>query len=400
MIDIQIKINLLNFLNKTLWNYKTTDTGFNYSGLILDYIFENSVYSIDYLDIEDMIKEKCGLEYKETISLIEQYQKIDDIPFIKLTETIANVMLKSSYSYLDTKLIGNKIIKYIERNTPAKVLKICSDVYEFQVSSKFNGGSYNDIIEINETTLKKIMKPEFAAQEQFVKRFKYEYEMMSKLSSSPYILKVFNYNEVENSYLMERCECDIYDFLKTSVSIEEKEIFHLFDDVLHGIKFAHDNSIIHRDLHLGNILKINNDFVLCDFGLGKDLSKDKSLKSSSTPKNGHVFMDPIGKVDFKKLDNTSDLYSVAKIFEYIIDITSSQINLDFIISKACSREKEKRYQTIDEFIEDYNTVKNKHIAEFKEKEFLINVRSNNLSANEVQEIIKLAKNNKLARYLV
>ena len=68
----------------------------------------------------------------------------------------------------------------------------------------------------------------------------------------------------------------------------------------------------------------------------------KTLKSSSTPKNGHAFMDPIGKVDFTKLDKTSDIYSIAKIFEYIIDMTSSQINIDFIISKATSRKKENR----------------------------------------------------------
>lgn len=400
MIDNQIKINLLNYLNKSLWDYKVTETGFNYNGLILDYIFECSVYCIDFLDIEDMIQELCGLEYDENIPLPEQYKNIDDRPFIKLSETITNVMLKSTYEHLDTKLIGNKILKYIERNTTAKIIKIDSDYYEFQISSKFNGGSYNDIIEIDKTTLKKIMKPEFIKEEQFVKRFKYEYEMMSKLSESPYILKVFNYDDAEHSYLMERCECDIYDFLNANISIEDKEIFHIFDDILYGIKFAHDHNIIHRDLHLGNILKINNDFVLCDFGLGKDLSKDRSLKSSSTPKNGHAFMDPIGKVDFTKLDKTSDIYSIAKIFEFIIDMTSSQINIDFIISKATSRKKENRYQTIDEFIEDYNTIKNGCLAEFKEQEFINHIKSNNLNPNDIQELIKYARENSLSKFLL
>lgn len=400
MINNQIKINLLNYLNKILWDYKTTETGFNYNGLILDYIFENSVYCVDFLDIEDMIQELCGLEYRENFSLTEQYKNIEDTAFIKLSETITNLMLKSTYPHLDTQLIGNKILKYIERNTTTKILKIDSNVYEFQISSKFNYGSYNDIIEIDKTTLKKIMKPEYASEEQFVKRFKYEYEMMNKLCESPYILKVFDYNDSEHSYLMERCECDIYDYLNSSISIEDREIFHIFDDILYGIKFAHDHDIIHRDLHLGNILKINNDFVICDFGLGKDLSKDRSLKSSSTPKNGHAFMDPVGKVDFTKLDKTSDIYSIAKIFEFIIDMTSSQINIDFIISKATSRKKEKRYQTIDEFIVDYETIKNSYFTEFKEQEFINNIKSNNLAAKDVQEIIKLANENTLSKFLL
>lgn len=400
MIDINIKENLLRFLNNKLWDGKTTDTGWNYYGLILDFVFDDSIYCVDYLNVEDMIKSKCGLDYKETYDLAEQYKDINDEQFIKLSETITNIMFKSACKFLDTREIGNKILKYIERNTNVKITMTDTDVYEFEIKYKFNEGSYNDIIEMDKNTLKKIMKPEYVTQEQYIKRFKYEFEMMNKLADSPYILKVFDYSETEHSYLMEKCECDIADYIKTNVTINEVDLFHLFDDILQGVKFAHDNDIIHRDLHLGNILKINNDFVICDFGLGKDLSKDRSLKSSSTPKNGHYFMDPIGKTDFTKLDKTSDIYSIAKIFEHIIESTESKIDMDFIIEKATSHKKDKRYQNISEFINDYNTIKDRYFDEFNEQVFIERLVSNNVEANDIKELIKLATNGELSKFIL
>lgn len=400
MIELDIKQNLLKFLNEKLWDDKITDTGYNYCGLILDYIFDDSIFCLDYLNIEDMIKSNCGLDFKENYNLAEEYKNINDDQFIKLIETITNILLKSSYKNINTKEIGLKILKYIERNTNVKITKMDDDTYEFNLKYKFSEGSYNDIIEIDKNTLKKIMKPEYANQEQFVKRFKYEFEIMNKLAVSPYILKVYDFNEIEHSYLMEKCECDIDDYIKKNVSISDIELFHLFDDILQGVKTAHDNNIIHRDLHLGNILKINNDFVICDFGLGKDLSKNKSLKSSSTPKNAHYFMDPIGKIDFKKLDKSSDLYSVAKIFEYILEATGSKINMDFVIEKATSLKKEKRHNNVDEFIKDYNNIKDNFFLKFNEQEFIKRIKSNSIEANDIKEIIQLATNEKLSIFIL
>ncbi len=46
-------LRLLDFLDSKMFDYKTTETGWNYTGLIFDYLFENSVFSIDYLNVED-----------------------------------------------------------------------------------------------------------------------------------------------------------------------------------------------------------------------------------------------------------------------------------------------------------------------------------------------------------
>ena len=50
---------------------------------------------------------------------------------------------------------------------------------------------------------KKQLKSKYRSEEAWKKRFKYEYENMLRLVKSPYVLKVFNYDESNDSYLME-----------------------------------------------------------------------------------------------------------------------------------------------------------------------------------------------------
>ena len=68
---------------------------------------------------------------------------------------------------------------------------------------------------------------------------------------------------------------------------------------------------------MGNILIKEGHVVLSDFGLSKDTMINHSLKSTSTPKNSHYFIDPIGLHDFTALDKLSDIYSIGKIIDYI-----------------------------------------------------------------------------------
>lgn len=65
-------------------------------------------------------------------------------------------------------------------------------------------GSYSEIFLFNTPFYKKQLKDKFKNEETWKKRFKYEYENMEKLSESPYVLKVFNFDSDSNSYLMEK----------------------------------------------------------------------------------------------------------------------------------------------------------------------------------------------------
>ena len=51
------------------------------------------------------------------------------------------------------------------------------------------------------------------------------HENMLRLAKSPYVLKVFNYDENSDSYLMEKCDCNVYDcLLYTSPSPRDRSV--------------------------------------------------------------------------------------------------------------------------------------------------------------------------------
>ena len=132
--------------------------------------------------------------------------------------------------------------------------------------------------------------------------------MMNKLKNCSKIVKVFDYNASEKSYTMEECDECLYDYLKFQIDLELSKKVKIINDILEAMKYAHENNIIHRGLHLGNIMKHKDNFLIGDFGLGKDKEVIKSLITSATPKNNHWFLDPIGMQDFTLLDEYSDIY--------------------------------------------------------------------------------------------
>ena len=74
--------------------------------------------------------------------------------------------------------------------------------------------------------------------------------------------------------LMDLCEGgDLYSYIKEHGKLDESEIFHLSYQLAMGLKYLHDQNVIHRDLKLGNILLKENkkDLKICDFGLSRSI---------------------------------------------------------------------------------------------------------------------------------
>ena len=71
-------------------------------------------------------------------------------------------------------------------------------------------------------------------------------------------------------------ETDLNRVIKSKQNLKNEHIQYFLYQVLRAFKFIHSADIIHRDLKPSNILLNENcDLKICDFGLSRNLSKEK-----------------------------------------------------------------------------------------------------------------------------
>lgn len=125
------------------------------------------------------------------------------------------------------------------------------------------------------------------ADEKEKQRFRREYDLMKRFDF-PYILKVYQYDDSNNSYTMEYCEYTLKDFINhNNTKLSYKVRHKIAMQFLYGINFLHNNGVCHRDLSYKNILlhtyKDGGAFAvrLSDFGLAKERNSDLTSTGSS-----------------------------------------------------------------------------------------------------------------------
>ena len=188
-------------------------------------------------------------------------------------------------------------------------------------------------------------------------RFRREFDLM-KSFDFPYILKVYQYDESNDSYTMEFCECNLKDYIarnnkKLSFGFRRK----IAMEFLYGLNFLHSKGICHRDLSYKNVLlhtyKDGDAFVikLSDFGLAKEPNSD--LTSTGSAMKGSI-KDP-ALDSFKDFGVVNDIYAVGFILNYIFTgrehLSSDQPLLSPIIQKCSNINPSLRYRNVREIID-------------------------------------------------
>lgn len=328
---------------------------------ITDFFFyqnSGSYYNIEKSLVEQYSYEECDYQYFSELDILE-------VILLIFSKSKFNEENKERFlQELISELIGLGII----------IKRLDTGGLEILNNKLLDSGSYCNIYYYSNNILLKEIKSEYRGTP-FEKRLKYEFENMKKLEDSENILNVYNYLEEDEAYTMEQADECLYDYLrKNHLNLEEK--IKIVRDILKGIKDAHDNSVIHRDLHLGNILRKGSTFMIADFGLAKDLDRDRSLKSSNTQKSNSKFVDPECRGNkFLELDKVSDIYSLGVIIEEILGEDVEKVS--YFISRCTQRLKKDRYQSMDEVIYEFeNTIINidKQLSKEKVKEKIKNGR--------------------------
>ena len=339
----------------------------------LEEYYLNSAFQFDILDglennIENFFFFKCkGCYYEINRKLQEQYSyencEYEYFSELDILEIVLSILYKSS---LNEKIKNKFLSMLVEDLKNHGIIIEYTDKISIKNNKLFDSGSYSNIYYYTHDILLKKINFKYI-NTSFEKRLKYEFENTKKLEKCNNILKVYNFNESENSYTMQKAEMCLYDYLKNyTLQLEEK--IKIIQDILAGLKYAHENSIIHRDLHLGNIFKLGNNFVIADFGLSKDFSKENSLKSSDSIKSNHLYTDPeiLLSKKFTNLDEVSDIYSLGVIIQDILGRDKNKFK--YFLSKCKNDNRNDRYKSISEVINDFKlNLESIEKATFKEE---------------------------------
>lgn len=236
-----------------------------------------------------------------------------------------------------------------------------------QVSLQFVGrGSYAAVHRFTDPNygiqvVRKRLKKDLSAKE--VERFRREFAIMKRFDF-PYILKVYRYDESDDSYTMEYCEHTLKDYISHNNQKMPLWARHkMAMQFLYAMNFLHKHGVYHRDLSYGNVLIHTYDdgafaVKVSDFGLAKE--RGSGLTSTGSSMKGSIIDPALGS--FKDFGPVNDIYVIGFILNYIFtgrrDLLTDGSPLGSIVQKCSATKPAERYQTVEDIIREMKKLGN------------------------------------------
>ena len=234
---------------------------------------------------------------------------------------------------------------------------------------------------LNREVAIKVLKLEFANDEEFIIRFHREAQAAISLSH-PNIVNIYDVGDEDNIYYMVMEYIDgmtLKQYIQQRAPIEVEEVIDIMTQLTSAISHAHDNQLIHRDIKPQNVLVNKYGQVkVTDFGIVIALSSTALTQTNSVLGSVH-YLSP-EQARGGKANNKSDIYSLGIVmFELLtgtlpfsghspvsIALKHLQTNtpsvrdrnpsipqsVENIVLKATAKDPFQRYQTTYEMEED------------------------------------------------
>jgi len=226
----------------------------------------------------------------------------------------------------------------------------------------------------------KILRPELSTNSDIRERFKKEAINMASLSH-PNIPKVIGFEDKPKqlAIIMELLEGEDLNLrIKREGALNEKEILIIFEQILSALQYAHEKGIVHRDIKPSNIFILpGNTVKILDFGIAKLFGEGETDSTKTGIQVGTpVYMSPEQVKGDKSIDHRSDIYSLGVtlycackgsppydkntlsdfdifnkiVFESLPTVEESTV-FSQIILKACQKNREERFQSCNEWLD-------------------------------------------------
>jgi beta-lactam-binding protein with PASTA domain/tRNA A-37 threonylcarbamoyl transferase component Bud32 len=162
----------------------------------------------------------------------------------------------------------------------------------------------------------KVLREQYAADDDFVKRFSYEAQAAAKLSH-PNIVSVYDFGSEDHAYfiVMELVDGET---LAAQIAAErlvpEPVAVDYAIQIASGLAYAHRQGLLHRDIKPANILITKDDVVkISDFGIARAVSENTLGVTQPGMVMGSVYYLSPEQAQGLEIDETSDLYSVGVV---------------------------------------------------------------------------------------
>ena len=233
---------------------------------------------------------------------------------------------------------------------------------------------------LNRLVAIKILKDEFAGDEEFRRRFHAEGEAVAMLSH-PNIVQVYDVSTSDdaNYIVMELIDgISLKQYMEKKGVLNWKETLHFAMQIAKALEHAHSRGIIHRDIKPHNVMVLKNGSVkVMDFGIARVMNKSNTLTKEAL---GSVHYISPEQAKGGHTDNRSDLYSLSVVMyemmagrppydgESAVSVAIQHINggaplpsaynpnipegLEQIIMKGMALEPRDRYDSATQMLQD------------------------------------------------
>ena len=162
----------------------------------------------------------------------------------------------------------------------------------------------------------KVLRDQYAADDDFVHRFSYEAQSAAKLSH-PNIVNVYDFGRENDAYyiVMELVDgATLGELLREERVLPEGVAIDYATQIASGLAYAHRQGLLHRDVKPANILITKDDVVkLSDFGIARAVSEHTMGVTQPGMVMGSVAYISPEQAQNHELDERSDLYSVGVV---------------------------------------------------------------------------------------
>lgn len=302
------------------------------------YTLKDTMYSFDLNEDYKKFLNECT----KFLSLSDGSTIPDDLNRIRIIDYEPIFFLRKSIKVNRNSEDKRFNIKLIGSGSYAQVFKYHDDFYDLDVIIKRADKNLN---------------------EKEIERFKKEYSIMKNMNS-PYILKVYRYEEKNNEYYAEFVDETLYDYIirnNSKLSIEKRK--NIAYQIFKAFSYIHSKELLHRDISLTNVLikhYDNSDIIkISDFGLVKE--KDSNLTTTESDIKGSLNDSNLSVIGFKNYSMEYETYALTRL---ILFVMTGKTNLEKIkdnnirnfVLKGTNGDVNKRYKSINEMVVDFNKI--------------------------------------------